>query len=219
MNDSSLAYDKNASPVKVTLKWFSPRKGFGFIVSPDGGKDIFLHISVVNASGHEELPDGTTLTCILGNGQKGVEVKQIISVDTSTASPRQGGFGGGDGFDRPRRREGGFGGGDSFDRPRRREGGFGGGDGFDRPRRESRGGDDGYRPSGGKAIELGGTVKWYNSKKGFGFVMPEDGSRDVFVHMSALRRSGLKTLDEGQSVRMRVVEGSKGQEADTIEIV
>ncbi|MGH7078602.1 MAG: cold-shock protein, partial [Acetobacteraceae bacterium] len=45
-----------------------------------------------------------------------------------------------------------------------------------------------------------GTVKWFNAQKGFGFIQPDDGSKDVFVHISALERAGLSKLDEGQKV-------------------
>ena len=45
-----------------------------------------------------------------------------------------------------------------------------------------------------------GTVKWFNATKGYGFIQPEDGSKDVFVHISAVEKAGLKTLNEGQSV-------------------
>ena len=50
-----------------------------------------------------------------------------------------------------------------------------------------------------------GTVKWFNPPKGFGFIEPEDGSRDVFVHISAVERAGLGTLTEGQRVSFEVV--------------
>ena len=50
-----------------------------------------------------------------------------------------------------------------------------------------------------------GTVKWFNSQKGFGFIQPEDGSKDVFVHISAVERSGLHSLDEGQKVSFDIV--------------
>jgi CspA family cold shock protein len=51
-----------------------------------------------------------------------------------------------------------------------------------------------------------GTVKWYNSQKGYGFIQPEDGSRDVFVHVSAVERAGLYGLNEGQKVTFEAVE-------------
>jgi cold shock protein len=50
-----------------------------------------------------------------------------------------------------------------------------------------------------------GTVKWFNSQKGFGFIQPEDGGKDVFVHISAVERAGMNTLDEGQKVSFDVV--------------
>ncbi|MGA7429953.1 MAG: cold-shock protein [Xanthobacteraceae bacterium] len=51
-----------------------------------------------------------------------------------------------------------------------------------------------------------GTVKWFNSQKGFGFIQPEDGGKDVFVHISAVERAGLSTLNEGQKVSFDVVD-------------
>jgi len=63
---------------------------------------------------------------------------------------------------------------------------------------------------------MAGTVKWYNRDKGFGFVQPDDGGRDVFVHASTLQRGGIADLTEGQRVHMSVVAGAKGREASTI---
>ncbi len=54
-----------------------------------------------------------------------------------------------------------------------------------------------------------GTVKWFNSQKGFGFIQPDDGSKDVFVHISAVERAGLSTLNEGQKVSFDVVTDRK----------
>lgn len=50
-----------------------------------------------------------------------------------------------------------------------------------------------------------GTVKWFNSQKGFGFIQPDDGSKDVFVHISAVERAGLQSLNEGQKVTYDIV--------------
>ena len=54
-----------------------------------------------------------------------------------------------------------------------------------------------------------GTVKWFNSQKGFGFIQPEDGGKDVFVHVSAVERAGLPTLNEGQRVSFDIVSDSR----------
>jgi CspA family cold shock protein len=56
-----------------------------------------------------------------------------------------------------------------------------------------------------------GTVKWFNTVKGFGFIQPDDGSRDAFVHISAVERAGLPGLREGQKVEFEIVPGRKGK--------
>lgn len=65
---------------------------------------------------------------------------------------------------------------------------------------------------------ISGTVKFFNTTKGFGFIQPEDGSRDVFVHISAVERSGLKTLLEGQKVRFEIQPDKKGPKAINLEV-
>ena len=56
-----------------------------------------------------------------------------------------------------------------------------------------------------------GTVKWFNPTKGFGFIQPEDGSKDVFVHISAVERSGMGSLKEGQKVQFELAKGKDGK--------
>jgi len=58
-----------------------------------------------------------------------------------------------------------------------------------------------------------GTVKWFNNKKGFGFISRGDGQRDVFVHYSAIQQDGFRTLEEGDRVQFNVEEGEKGPSA------
>ena len=58
-----------------------------------------------------------------------------------------------------------------------------------------------------------GTVKWFNSQKGYGFIEPEDGSSDAFVHISAVEKAGLNGLNEGQKVECELVEGRNGKVA------
>jgi CspA family cold shock protein len=61
-----------------------------------------------------------------------------------------------------------------------------------------------------------GTVKWFSDEKGFGFIAPSDGSKDVFVHHSAVQGSGFKSLAEGQSVSYEVEQGPKGPSATNV---
>jgi len=56
-----------------------------------------------------------------------------------------------------------------------------------------------------------GTVKWFNSQKGYGFIQPDDGSKDVFVHISAVERAGLGNLSEGQKLNFELERGNQGK--------
>jgi CspA family cold shock protein len=62
-----------------------------------------------------------------------------------------------------------------------------------------------------------GTVKWFNDAKGFGFISPEDGSEDVFVHFSAIAATGFRSLKEGQPVSFEIVQGPKGKQAANVQ--
>lgn len=171
----------------ATVKWFNPEKGFGFVALSDGSGDAFLHANTLNNAGHSSVSPGASLRVRIGQGQKGRQVSEVISVDESTATPQTrgapGGLGGGGGGMRPAAGAG--------------------------PRRGA--------PTG-PSVETQGTVKWYNATKGFGFVAPSEGGKDVFVHASALQRAGLTQLAEGQAVVMDVVQGTKGPEAASIRL-
>ena len=65
-------------------------------------------------------------------------------------------------------------------------------------------------------MRITGKVKWFNDSKGFGFITPDDGSKDVFVHHSAIQSKGFKSLDEGQAVEFNVVDGQKGPAAEDV---
>jgi CspA family cold shock protein len=64
-----------------------------------------------------------------------------------------------------------------------------------------------------------GTVKWFNSDKGFGFIAPDDGSADVFVHFSAITSRGYRTLNENDKVEYEVQQGPKGLQAASVSVI
>ncbi|MGH7088816.1 MAG: cold-shock protein [Stellaceae bacterium] len=91
-----------------------------------------------------------------------------------------------------------------------------------RPSREGRfrsrdEGHSGGFDGGGETLD--GVVKWYDPARGFGFILPNDGGKDIFVHVTALRRSGLDGLEPGQPVRMTVSQARRGREASAIQLL
>ena len=170
-------FDSPSGPaVRAVVKWYNPDKGFGFVTLGDGSGDAFLHVSVVERSGHQSVPPGATLEVRSSPGPKGPQVTEVLSVDTSTASQEQ---------------------------PRR-----------PRPERPA------YQPSADRSTtEEAGTVKWYNPMKGFGFIEPDRGGKDIFVHVSALERSAIIGLAEGQRVVADVADGQKGREAVSLRLI
>jgi CspA family cold shock protein len=159
--------------VRGQVKWFNPNKGYGFVQLSDGSGDAFLHVTALAGIGVSTLQPGETLELRVALGQRGPQVTEVISVDSSTAAPPRS----------PRRR---------FGSPSQRQ------------------------PLEASVQEMG-TVKWYNAAKGFGFII-RDGGKEVFVHASALARSGVISLREGQRVFVGVAEGRRGPEAASVQV-
>jgi CspA family cold shock protein len=64
-----------------------------------------------------------------------------------------------------------------------------------------------------------GTVKWFNADKGFGFISPDGGENDVFVHFSQIQSTGYRTLEENQRVEFQVTQGAKGPQAEQVRVI
>ena len=171
-----------------TVKWFNTAKGFGFVQPDDGGSDVFIHISALNQAGLDSLDEGDKVDYELEQDRRSgkLAATQIVVTEKGAPQPRRAGGGGfGGGGDR-----GGYGGGGGGGYGGGRDRGFGGGGGF----------GGGERPRGAVMGSGSGTVKWFNPTKGFGFIKPEGGGQDIFVHISAVEQAGLSGLNEGQTV-------------------
>lgn len=198
--------------LEAPVKFFNRAKGFGFVTLPDG-QDVFFHVSSLTPLGLTAVDQGDVLVCEVGDVPRGRQVTRIIEVKHGAAPVPEGGrpprreFG-----DRPPRRE--FG-----DRPPRREfgggGGFGGGMGDRPPRREF--GARPFTPEGPSEI-VAGTVKFFDVRKGFGFIVPENGT-DVFVPLRALGAITPESLTPGRRVKATVVTGPKGRQALSVEVL
>jgi CspA family cold shock protein len=161
-----------------SVKFFNHVKGFGFIAPDDGGSDVFVHVSAVERAGLDGLNEGDQVTYELEQDRRSGKLAAVDLERTGIGSPS------------PRPSRG----------PPRGPGGPARG-GYDRPQRDApRGGGGDRTPAGPGA----GVVKWFNPQKGFGFIQPNDGGGDVFVHISAVERAGLRGLDEGQAVSYEI---------------
>ena len=157
-------------PIPGKVKWFNRDKRYGFVELADGSGDAFLHASALERLGIEAVQPGETLELRVAQGQRGLQVTEVLGVDPSTrvsfASPPPGAV----------------------------------------------------LSAADASVQETGTVKWYSAAKRFGFIVRDDGGKDIFVHASVLQRSGVESLSPGQRVTVDIVEGRKGPEASSIRL-
>ncbi|CAA9529037.1 MAG: Cold shock protein of CSP family _ dimer [uncultured Sphingosinicella sp.] len=168
---------------KGIVKFFNGQKGFGFIVREDGGEDVFVHISAVEQAGLTGLAEGQPLDFTLVDRGGRISATDLKIEGEPMPVTDRG---------PPREDRGGPGGG----------GGFGGGGGG--------GGGPQRQLTGEKAS---GTVKFFNAMKGFGFISRDDGQPDAFVHISAVERAGMVSLNEGDRLEFELEVDRRGKTA------
>jgi cold shock protein len=181
--------------IEAVVKWFNTTKGFGFIAPTDGSPDVFLHAAALEQAGLPPPAEGAKIKCEVGPGKKGPQVMRVHEVDGRA------GTGGG---------AGGPSAGPGGPRGPRPPRGPGGGGGSFRER-------DDVDLAG--AIDVEGKIKWYSPEKGYGFVVANDGGKDVFVNAAVLRRSGVPSVDLDQLVRTSYVVTPRGREARYIRLL
>ena len=159
---------------KGVVKFFNGQKGFGFVVRDDGGEDVFVHISAVEAAGLTGLADGQPLEFTLVDRGGRVSATDIKISGEPMAVSRA---------------------------PREDSGDAGGGGDRGGPQRQL---------TGEKAQ---GTVKFFNAMKGFGFISRDDGQPDAFVHISAVERAGMPTINEGDRMEFEIEVDRRGKYA------
>jgi CspA family cold shock protein len=162
--------EQSDPPVLGKVKWFNPDKRYGFVELADGSGDAFLHASALERLGIEAVQPGEMLELRVAQGQRGLQVTEVLGVDSGTLV--------------------------SVESPL-----------------------PGFVSSATEAsIQETGTVKWYSAAKRFGFIIRDDGGKDIFVHASVLQRAGIESLSPGQRVTVDIVEGRKGPEASAIRL-
>ncbi len=166
------------------VKFFNAQKGFGFVVRDDGAEDVFVHISAVEQAGLVGLAEGQPLGFTLVDRGGRISATELkIDGEPMPVTDR------GPPRDRDAAPRGPAG------------GGYGGGGGGGGPQREL---------TGEKAT---GTVKFFNAMKGFGFIQRDDGQPDAFVHISAVERAGMSTLNEGDKLSFELEVDRRGKHA------
>jgi cold shock protein len=157
------------APIQSVVKWFNPKRGFGFVILSDGSGDAFLHRNVLAQAGIDAVEPRAVVKVRIAPKDQGLQVVEVLSVENSSTVP----------------------GTQSVQEMRSR----------------------------GPCIEKPGTVKSFNAKTGYGFIVRDDDGTDVYFHASTLERAGLRSLSKGQRVIGDIAEWRQGSRARSIRVV
>jgi CspA family cold shock protein len=140
---------------RCRVKWFNLHLGYGFLEPEGGGKDIFMHFSVLEEAGYQHICQNDEILCTTGQGKNGTQVLKIHKVFSANGTPQNQSL---------------------------------------------------------VLEEKTGIVKWFNVTRGYGFIEPDDGGRDIFIHTAPLKRLGYDRLPKGKRVRVKVFSTENGSE-------
>jgi cold shock protein len=144
------------APIQSVVKWFNPKRGFGFVILSDRSGDAFLHRNVFAQAGIDAVEPHAVVQVRMAPTDQGLQVVEVLSVENNSTVPAT----------------------QSVQKTRSR----------------------------GPCIEKPGTVKSFNAERGYGFIVGDDGGKDVYFHPSTLERAGLRSLSKGQRVMVDIAE-------------
>jgi len=159
-------YEEEIGPIEARVKWYKSDKGYGFLSLDEEDEDIFLHFSVLDKFGFQNVAEGDLITCEIALEKEGWQVIRILEIKFAL-----------------------------------------------RERQDSADVDS------EDLEQIKGTVKWFNPFKKYGFVTPDDGGKDVFLHTEIVRAAGYKSLEPGVRVLFKGLRSEGKYEVKSIQVL